>query len=125
MTVTPVQDVKANDMLTYTLTLKNTGLVDDPMITTTNTLPHILNLDAVDLPSRGNVMVNGETITWTTSLSKNETAILTYRARIKYEVPGSIENTAYAVDNINEPLALKARTAFKVFPYYFPIIFKN
>jgi uncharacterized repeat protein (TIGR01451 family) len=126
MVVTPTQGVEANDVLTYTIILKNTGLVDDPLITTTNTLPHMLELISVDTPSQGSVISSGKTITWTTPLSKNETAILTYQAVISYRTSSSnIKNTAYADDNINESLALTAQTNFKVIPIYLPLISKN
>jgi hypothetical protein len=95
------------------------------MVTTTNTLPHMLDLDSVDAPSRGNVVYSGKTITWTTPLSKSELATLTYRAVISYKTSSAIENTAYARDNFNGPLALTARTTFKTIPVYLPIIFKN
>ncbi len=125
MSVTPTQEVAAGNVLTYTILLKNTGLVDDPMVTTTNTLPHMLDWVSVDTPSRGTVIANGQTITWTTPLSKDEMARLTYRAVISYRTRSAIENTAYVNDNINEPVILTARTTFEILPIYLPLISKN
>jgi hypothetical protein len=105
--------------------LKNTGLVDDPQVTTTNTLPHMLDLVSVNAPSQGTVISSGKSITWTTPLSKNETVTLTYRAVISYKTSSSIENTAYANDDINGLVALTAQTTFKTTLNYLPIIFKN
>lgn len=112
-------------MLTYTITLKNSGLVDDPLVTVTNKLPALLEWVAVDDPSRGQVISNGRNITWTTSLSKNSVARLTYRARISYEINTAIENTAYVDDGFNEPNILSAWTSFEQTVIYLPTIFKG
>ncbi|MBN1992517.1 MAG: S8 family serine peptidase [Anaerolineae bacterium] len=128
ITVQPAYGVEPNDVLTYTLILKNTGLVDDPMVTTTNTLPPMLSLVSVGTPSRGSVIVGGKSITWTTPLSKNQTATLTYQALIDYRPTnpaGHIQNTAYVNDNLNEPLVLTASAAFYTHPMYLPIIVKQ
>ncbi|MFC1974817.1 S8 family serine peptidase [Chloroflexota bacterium] len=124
MSVTPTQGVEENDVLTYTIVLKNNGLVDDPMVTTTNTLPHMLDLVSVGTPSQGNVVSSGKSITWTTTLSKDQAVTLTYRAAISYQTSGSIENTAYISDDISL-LALTARASYKTIPVYLPVIFKN
>jgi uncharacterized repeat protein (TIGR01451 family) len=125
LTVVPTSDVEANDLLNYTLVLKNDGLVDDPLVTATNTLPHMLDLVSVDVPSQGNAVSLGKTITWTTPLARDAVATLTYQAVINYRTSGSIVNTAYLDDGIGSPLALTARTMFKVHPIHLPIIFKK
>ncbi|MEW5959769.1 MAG: hypothetical protein AB1801_18745, partial [Chloroflexota bacterium] len=125
MSVTPSQGVEAGDTLTYTIVLKNTGLVDDPLVTTTNTLPAALDLLAVDPPSQGSLEAGGKSITWTTALARNEVATLTYRAVISYKTSTAITNRAYAADDINQPVMLTTQSAFKVIPTYLPIIFKN
>ncbi|MEM7348219.1 MAG: hypothetical protein AAF485_28650 [Chloroflexota bacterium] len=123
--VVPNKTLQAGDTLTYTLVLKNDGLVDAPMVTTTNTLPHMLQLLGIDSPSQGNIVHNNRIITWTTPLSKNEMATLTYRAIISYQSSTDIQNTAYANDDLSDQLLLMAEANFKVYPYYFPIIYKN
>ena len=125
LSVTPTEGVEENDVLTYTLVLKNTGLVDAPMVTATNALPHMLNLVSVDPPGAGSVISHGNSLTWTNALAKNESVTLTYRAAISYKTSGAIENTVYANDDANEPLALTTRTTFKTVPTYLPLIFKN
>jgi uncharacterized repeat protein (TIGR01451 family) len=125
MSVTPSQDVEENDVLTYTIVLKNTGLKDDPLVTTTNTLPHMLNLVSLDTPGRGIVISNGNSITWTTPLSKDEVITFSYQAVISYQTRSAIENTAYTKDAVNNPVALTARTTFRILPIYLPIISKN
>ena len=122
---TPAQGVETRDILTYTLVLKNTGLVDDPMVTTTNTLPHMLELIGVDPPSQGNVAINGKTIRWTTPLAKDGVATLTYRTVISYRSSTPIRNIAYVNDNINDQLILKAITSYQAHDNFLPVILKN
>jgi subtilisin family serine protease len=126
MTVNPAKDVEAQDMLTYTIVLKNDGLVDDPLVTTTNTLPPMLELVSIDPPSQGNIIPNGNSFTWTTSLAKEGgIATLTYRAIISYETSSKvIKNTAYLDDGISQ-LALSAQATFKLTPIYLPLIQKK
>ena len=126
LTVTPAQDALPGETLTYTIVLKNSGLVDDPQVTAANVLPHMLILDSVDTPSGGSVLSDGrQAITWTTPLAVNETATLTYRAVISYRTSTPIDNMVLVTDNITDPVRLRARTTFKVYPLYFPIIYKN
>lgn len=125
MSVTPTQGVEPGDPLAYTIVLKNTGLVDDPMVTMTNTLPHMLELMGIDSVSGGNVQTVGKTVTWTTPLARDEVATLTYRAVISYRASTSIVNRAYASDSFNEPVELAAQAFYKISPIYLPIIFKK
>jgi uncharacterized repeat protein (TIGR01451 family) len=123
--VTPVYGVKESDVLTYTIILRNDGPVDDPLVTTTNTLPHMLELLGLDTPSQGTVISNGKSFTWTTPLAKNGVATLTYRALISYETSSAIENIAIVDDDLNNPLTLTAQTIFKSRNIYLPFIYKN
>jgi uncharacterized repeat protein (TIGR01451 family) len=125
MSVSPSQDVEENDILTYTLVLRNSGLVDAPMVTITNTLPHMLDFYSVDPPGRGSVLTYGDSLTWTTPLSQDEAVTLTYRAVISYQTQGNINNMARVDDNFNSPLLLAAQTSFKTTPIYLPIIVKH
>ena len=124
MNVNSTQDVEPGDVLSYTVVLRNTGLVDAPQVTTTNTLPHNLEFVSIDTPDQGTVISNGDSFTWTTSLAKDEVT-LTYHAVISYETSSAIQNTAYASDAVNEPVPLTARTSFKVQPIYLPFIAKK
>ena len=123
--VTPSGGAEAGDTLNYTLILKNDGLVDSPVVTATNTLPHMLDLLAYDPPSKGNLVTQGRDFTWVLPLAKNETATLTYRAVISYQTSSAIENTVEVNDGLNPPLELTARTTYKVVPMYFPLLPKN
>jgi uncharacterized repeat protein (TIGR01451 family) len=125
MTVTPAQGLQAGNLLTYTVVLRNDGLVDNPVVTLTNTLPHLLELVSLDTPSQGTLLSGGKSLTWTTALAKNEVATLTYRAVISYEAGIAVENTAYVQDGLNPTLALTARAAFKRMHFYLPIIWKH
>lgn len=125
MTVTPAHGLQAKDLLTYTIVLKNDGLVNNPVVTLTNTLPHLLELVSLDTPSQGALVSSGKTLTWTTALAKNEVATLTYRAVISYEAGSDIKNIAYVQDGLSPTLALTARAAFKRTRFYLPVIWKN
>jgi uncharacterized repeat protein (TIGR01451 family) len=125
MNVNSTQDVESGDVLSYTVVLRNTGLVYAPQVTTTNTLPHNLEFVSIDTPDQGAVISNGDSFTWTTSLAKDEVTTLTYQAVISYETSSAIQNTAYASDAVNEPVPLTARTSFKVQPIYLPFIAKK
>ncbi len=125
MEVTPASGVARNDILTYTLLLKNTGLTGAAAVTTTNQLPPMLDLIAVDAASQGDFTADTRTITWTTALAPNEVATLTYRAAISYEVGSAINNVAYVEDGIGQPVPLQARATFKVLSVYLPAIIKG
>ncbi|MCB0193302.1 MAG: S8 family serine peptidase [Anaerolineae bacterium] len=124
-TVSPGNNVGAGDILNYTVTLKNDGVIDSPMVTLTNTLPHMLDITALVPPSQGNFERTGRVFTWTLPLAKNETATLNYQAVISYQTSSPVENKVTLNDNLNPPLTLTAKTTYKVLPLYFPILHKN
>jgi uncharacterized repeat protein (TIGR01451 family) len=125
MNVFPKENVEAGDTLTYTLILRNDGLADAPMVTTTNRLPNMLELISVDDPSRGHVISDTYGITWTTPLSQDGVASLTYRAAISYRIGAAIYNTAYANDGFSDPVMLSDSATFRTYPIYLPLIYKN
>jgi hypothetical protein len=125
LSVTPASKVSKGDILNYTLVLRNTGLVDDPIVTATSTLPPMLELTGVDNPSQGTIVNGGKSFTWTTSLASNEVATLTYRAVISYETSSPIQNIVYVNDGLNDPLALTTGASFQIRPLYLPIIYKK
>ena len=123
LSVNPSQDVLPGDILTYTLVLKNSGLVADPQVIATNSLPHMLNqLQIIGSPSQGSVVADSRALTWTTSLAVNEEATLTYTAVISYRSSTPIDNLVRVDDQLNPILKLKARTFFEVYPRYFPLV---
>ena len=124
--VTPSQDIKQDDILIYTIVLKNDGPIDAPVVTTTDTLPSVLDFVSIDPPSSGAVISSSKTLTWTTSLAQGQMATLTFRARVNSASSGGfINNVAYARDGINEAILLSAQAEFKILPLYLPLIFKN
>ncbi|MBE7469287.1 MAG: hypothetical protein DPW09_06745 [Anaerolineae bacterium] len=123
-TVTPATGIVEGDVLTYTVILKNDGPVDDPLVTTTNTLPAVLEMVAIDPPSQGTLVSQGKSFTWTTPLAQNQTATLTYRALVSY-TSSSIRNRVTIDDDLNDPLRLTAPAFFKVQTLYLPIIRKK
>jgi uncharacterized repeat protein (TIGR01451 family) len=125
LTVSPAQGVESGQILHYTLTLKNTGPVNDPVVTATSTLPLMLELMAIDPPSQGTLLTSGNSFTWTTSLAPSQVATLTYRAVISYRTSGAVVNTVAVNDGLNDPLLLTAQSTFKVSPLYFPMIYKK
>lgn len=123
--VSPAKGVEAGDRLSYTLLVKNDGLVDSPVVTVTNPLPHMLDIVSFDTPSRGNLQREERDFTWTLPLAKNESATLTYQAVINYQTSGAIENKVYVDDDLSPPLVLTARATYKIIPMYFPMLHKN
>jgi uncharacterized repeat protein (TIGR01451 family) len=125
MTVSPNHGVKEGDMLSYTIVLANSGLVDAPMVATTNTLPANLDLVAVDPPSSGTVNTGANDFIWTTPLARGETATLTFRAVVRSAGYGIINNVAYVDDGTADPVILSAQASFKSVPLYLPVIAKD
>ncbi len=124
-TANPAQKLRAGDTLTFTLVLRNSGLVDDPAVKVTNTVPLPLELVELGQPSRGNVSQNDQSLTWTTPVSKNEAVTLTYRTVVSYQTSQPIENVAYVVDSADTPMFLRALANYQVFSSYFPVIRKE
>ncbi|RME71877.1 MAG: DUF11 domain-containing protein [Chloroflexi bacterium] len=116
--------VAVGDRLTYTLSLRNTGVADAPLVTATATLPHNLALENVGTPSRGSVVVGSQGFTWTTPLSVGEAATLTYRAVVSYRSSGAIVHTATADDGFNPLTWLQATATYKDRSVYLPLIVK-
>jgi uncharacterized repeat protein (TIGR01451 family) len=125
MTVSPDHGVKEGDMLSYTIVLANSGLVDAPMVVTTNTLPAILELAAVDAPSSGTVNAGSDGFSWTTPLARGETSSLTFQAIVRTTGYGLINNVAYVDDGTKNPVTLSAQASFKLGQLYLPVIAKN
>lgn len=125
MAVWPAQEVAKNDVLTYTIVLKNEGTTDSPLVTVTNRLPATLEGLAVLPPASGAVLSSGNSFTWTTTLARNQSATLTFRATISDSGLGAIRNSAHVSDGVHSPLTLSAEAWFKAQPIYLPVISKN
>jgi uncharacterized repeat protein (TIGR01451 family) len=123
MVVTPTQDIQQSDTLTYSIVLTNNGLADGGRITTTNTLPKALRLMSID-PAAGTVDQSGNSITWTTALTKGAAITLTYYAVVS-ETGFSVKNVAHVDDGFNPTVNLSAEAMFEVMPIYFPVIYKG
>lgn len=123
--VSPTQKVEVGNVLNYTLVLTNDGLVDDPVVTATNVIPPALQLLAIDPPSQGAIISSGKGFTWTTSLPKNQSATLTYRAVISYQTSSGIRNSVTIDDGLNDTLTLTNQATFKVLPIYLPVIHRK
>jgi len=92
LTVTKVSDPKsgsnvlANDMITYTLTAKNTGDANLSAVTLTDSLADVLQYSTLigqPQASAGKVILTGATLKWTGALAVNESVTLTYQVKIK------------------------------------------
>lgn len=125
MQVEPAAHVEAGDTLTYTIVLQNNGLVDAPLVTTTNILPASLGQLSLIPPVYGQVMTGSRAFTWITPLSRNQPLTLTYRAVISYRSGWQIDDTARVDDDLNAPFEIAASTAFENWPGYLPLIFKQ
>lgn len=124
MSVSPAQDIEENDVLTYTIMLQNHGFAGSERVTTTNVLPGALNLLAID-SAPGSVISSGNSITWTTALSRGAAITLTYRVVVSSTPGFGVLNVAHVADGQNPPLTLSAEARFKSLPLYLPVIRKN
>jgi uncharacterized repeat protein (TIGR01451 family) len=122
--VTPTLAEKG-DLLTYTLRVSNTGVVD-ALVTATNALPDSLALVPATLQaSSGITQTDGRAIAWTVPVSVGEAAALTYTALIT-QVPSGfvVHNRATLDDGLGHLLSLDAPAMIKGLPLYLPIILK-
>ncbi len=123
--VTPTQNIKADDVLTYTIVLQNGGFANSPAVTTTGTLPGALTLLGIDGSAPG-VVTNGDnSFTWTTALPRNATAVLTYYAVVSDSAGLVIKNAALVDDGLNPAVEITAQAWLKTTPVYLPVIQKN
>ena len=125
MSVVPVADVVHNDILTYTIMIKNSGTTGSPMVTTTDELPSMLNLIELVPPAVGQAISSGNRLTWTMAITRNQAATLTFRAKISESGVGIIRNTAHIDDGLSPALKLSADAFYQVPPIYMPIITKD
>ncbi|MCG3211325.1 MAG: hypothetical protein FOGNACKC_04969 [Anaerolineae bacterium] len=122
--VSPSQNVQPNDVLTYSLVLRNSGFTDAAAVTATNTLPAALDLLGID-PAPGTVTSSGNSITWTAAVARGESMTLTYRAAVSNTGGFIINNVAYVKDEFNPTVMLSASAVIKTTPIYLPVITKN
>ncbi|RME99522.1 MAG: DUF11 domain-containing protein [Chloroflexi bacterium] len=123
--VTPAAGIQQSDTLTYTLVLRNRGMVGSGAVTTTNTLPNSLQLLGASAQA-GTVISSGNALTWTAaSLGVGAETTLTVRAVVSATGVGTIRNVAQVDDGFNRAVVLSADASFKVWPWYLPVIVKN
>jgi uncharacterized repeat protein (TIGR01451 family) len=125
MVVTPTHNIAQYDILTYTITVENQGTVDSPVVTTTNTLPAVMELMTVELPSAGQVQSHGNHLTWTTGLSINQVATVTFMAKVTGEGPGVIANVAQVDDGVYPLITLTAESRFALRSTFLPVVVKD
>ena len=126
MAVAPQSKIIDGDVLTYTITLTNSGLVNEPAVTTTNPLPQGVELLTADMASDGStVITGGNKLTWTTSLDKDEVVSLTYRAMVSGATGSSIINEAYIKSSLNPTVTVSAEALLEPEIIYLPVIVKN
>ncbi|GAB4526418.1 MAG: hypothetical protein Kow0063_00650 [Anaerolineae bacterium] len=111
-------------LLTYTLYVRNTGVVDG-VVTATNRLPDSLALVTDSLQaSDGNFQVNEETITWVVPVAVGETDILTYTAFVVDLPPGLLLRNRVALDDGLGNVSLVEALAAIDNPIFLPLILK-
>jgi uncharacterized repeat protein (TIGR01451 family) len=125
LSVSPTR-VALNDKLTYTLRLRNTGLVDAPLITVTGEIPpHLLPL-AISPPSDGGGTgtFGGGSLFWQTPVSRNQVVTLTFTAQvIAVPWPFTFPLTLRGDDGYNRP-AWSVEAWVKPRRVYLPVIMK-
>lgn len=117
--------VAKDGVLTYTLTLYNSGVADAPLVTATVTLADALTWDGGAQASRGLTQTAGQVLTWTLDLAKAETATLVYRARLaEIPFPFQVTTTALADDGFIHDNRWSVAVPVKPYEYWLPLTFK-
>ncbi len=126
LSVSPTR-VALNNKLTYTLRLRNTGLVDAPLITVTGEIPpHLLPL-SISPPAAGGGgtgTFGGGSLLWQTPVSRNQVVTLTFTAQvIAVPFPFTFPLTLQGNDGYHQPEWL-AKAWVKPYGVYLPVIMK-
>ncbi len=116
---------KPGDVVTYTITLRNTG-TGDGAITLRDTIPTYTEFISDSLyASAGNAGIANGVITWTGEIIPGAVANITYAARISVPHYGFlIDNRAVVTDGFNAPLVLEAIVDVRA-RVYLPLIVKS
>jgi uncharacterized repeat protein (TIGR01451 family) len=118
--------VERGSPLTYTLLVRNSGVVD-ALVTAVNPLPDSLALTLDTLQASGGItQTNGHVITWTIPVSVGESARLTYTSMIT-DIPSGFKLRNHSVlDNgLGQLLSLEApAVTVKGIPTFLPVTLK-
>ncbi len=112
--VTPGEAVPYHGVVTFTLVLHNDGLLSDPAVTLTDTLPAGISF-ASWVISPTNTVRAGNAIIWTGALAPGEVLTWTWRAMHTGDYGDAITNTAHVSGTWHR---LDAEAAFQVNPAY-------
>ena len=126
-----VFEIIRGDVVTYTLTLSNSGNLDHTAVTVSDTLPLSLTYLTDSLVwSAGKGTYTDGTVSWTGPVSLTQPTMITYQARVNSLASPTelITNTAFVNDGINPILELQA--AVDVLPspvinLYQPLVYKE
>ena len=126
--VRPLQ-ARLGEVLTYTLSLTNTGLADAPLVTITNAIPPYLQvLTGTVSQNQGTANLSQlapRAVTWFAPLTVGQQAVFTYAARlIAIPYPFTLTNTFLVDDGFLEAEAWTATTSVIPARRYLPLIFK-
>jgi uncharacterized repeat protein (TIGR01451 family) len=126
-----VSEVLPGNLVTYTLTLSNTGNLDHHAVVVTDTLPLSLTYVAGSLAwSAGQGDFAAGTLSWTGPVSLTQPTTITYQAAVDLHASpgGIITNTAWLEDGLNHPLQRSAAVEalpIPVLKLYHPLVYKG
>ncbi|MBN1993931.1 MAG: VCBS repeat-containing protein [Anaerolineae bacterium] len=114
------------DVLTYTITLQNSGL-NLPKVVVTDTLPGEVNYLHNLWASAGSYGESGGVITWTGAVSGGMPVTITYGVTVSEQItePYVIANTVLMDDGLGNVLQRQAIVIANGIPAYLPVIQKN
>jgi len=122
--VTPDRGVIVGTVLSYTIILKNSSLVNIPIVTVSNTLPPELEALSLDMPKLGAVITTTRSITWTVPLARNGVVALSYQA-VVVASNSQIKNSIKIDDGVDEAMVFTAQAFFKYQIAYLPMIMRD
>jgi uncharacterized repeat protein (TIGR01451 family) len=114
---------RLGDLLTYTLTLRNTGVVDGGLMTLTDEIPRELELvDGTLVASSGRVVSDGRQLVWQGRVRRTSPVVIRYQARVVKS--GTIRNTARINDGYGVTTQHEAVTVVPA-QMYLPVVIRN
>jgi uncharacterized repeat protein (TIGR01451 family) len=118
---------RPGETLTYTIVLRNDGLVDAPSAGLNNPVPaHTTYVTgSLALQGGGTAGDADDAITWTGALLRGQPVTLTYQTVITTVAGYNIVGHVWLSDGYGEVWEKVAVTAVPPFKYYFPLIFKE
>ena len=124
-----LETVGLGEILTYTLTLTNTGMADAPQVTVTTQIPPYLDIltDTIglNLSQAGSWELSRGTITWRTPVAREQPLEFTYAARLAaIPYPFQLDTIFYADDDYRDDYRWKTRVNVEPYRYYYPLMFR-